>query len=55
MSVEFANKLDPSWEIREYHDVKSYVPAKGSVPTDVTPGKYEGGYQLWECTLDLLD
>ena len=43
------------WEIKTYKNVKSYVPSRGSVPNDVSPGVYEGGFQLWECTLDLLD
>lgn len=52
---KFTKKLDESWTIKEFNGVKSYLPAKGSVPTDVIPGEYEGGFQLWECTNDLLE
>lgn len=42
------------WPVQTYGGIKSYAPPSGSVPSDVVPGKYEGGYQLWECTVDLL-
>ncbi|KAH0806698.1 histidine protein methyltransferase 1-like [Histomonas meleagridis] len=42
------------WEIKTYEGIKSYVPKEGSVPSEVRPGVYEGGFQLWECTIDLL-
>lgn len=43
------------WEVKSYKGIKSYAPSKGSVPSDVSPGVYEGGFQLWECSLDLID
>jgi len=52
--AEFTSQLDPSWSTKNYSGILSYIPSKGSVPSDVVPGKYEGGFQLWECTVDLL-
>lgn len=52
--TEFVDRLDQSWTQKSYNGLKSYVPASGTVPSDVVPGKYEGGFQLWECTVDLL-
>lgn len=53
--MSFNAKIHSDWEIKKYKEIKSYVPPKDSVPLDVVPGVYEGGFQLWECTLDLLD
>jgi predicted nicotinamide N-methyase len=44
----------PSWPVKVYGGIKSYAPPQESVPNEVVPGVYEGGFQLWECTLDLL-
>lgn len=52
--TEYTEQLDPSWTQKIYNGLKSYVPASGTVPSEVVPGKYEGGFQLWECTVDLL-
>lgn len=54
MAEEFVERLDPTWTTKLYNNIKSYVPAKGTVPGEVVPGVYEGGFQLWECTVDLL-
>ena len=51
---ELKAQIHADWDIKTYEGIKSYVPSQGSVPSDVKPGVYEGGFQLWECTLDLL-
>ena len=48
-------KEQTQWPIKTYRGVKCYAPPSKEVPAKVEPGKYEGGFQLWECTLDLLD
>jgi predicted nicotinamide N-methyase len=42
------------WPVKVYAGIKSYAPPPDAVPSEVIPGVYEGGFQLWECTLDLL-
>jgi predicted nicotinamide N-methyase len=42
------------WPVKTYCGIKSLCPPDSSVPRDVVPGVYEGGFQLWECSLDLL-
>ena len=54
MAETFIERLDPTWTTKLYNNIKSYVPATGTVPGEVVPGVYEGGFQLWECTVDLL-
>lgn len=53
--MSFEAKTHSDWEVKAYREIKSYVPPNKSVPIDVVPGVYEGGFQLWECTLDLLE
>ncbi|OHT08089.1 hypothetical protein TRFO_23542 [Tritrichomonas foetus] len=50
----FTPKIHEDWEIKTYCGIKSYAPPNNTVPNEVVPGVYEGGFQLWECTLDLL-
>jgi predicted nicotinamide N-methyase len=52
--VLFFPMTSPDWPIKVYAGIKSYSPPQDSVPSEVIPGVYEGGFQLWECTLDLL-
>jgi SAM-dependent methyltransferase len=40
--------------VKTYGGIKSYAPPPDAVPSEVVPGVYEGGFQLWECVLDLL-
>lgn len=53
--MSFEAKTHSEWEIKTYRNIKSYAPPSKSVPVEVVPGVYEGGFQLWECTLDLLE
>ena len=53
--MTFEAKVHSDWEIKTYQNVQTYVPKNDSVPIEVVPGVYEGGFQLWECTLDLLE
>jgi predicted nicotinamide N-methyase len=42
------------WPVKTYAGIKSFAPPQDAVPSEVIPGVYEGGFQLWECTIDLL-
>lgn len=50
----FTCREHKEWPVKEYGGIKCYSPPSKVVPSRVEPGKYEGGFQLWECTLDLL-
>ena len=52
--MSFENKKHSDWEVKTYGGIKSYAPPNDLVANEVVPGVYEGGFQLWECTLDLL-
>ena len=54
MGEQLNPKMHYEWEVKTYEGIKTYNPSQGSVPSEVKSGIYEGGYQLWECTLDLL-
>lgn len=48
LSVPFENLIIDEWSL------KIAVEFPNSYNSDLIPGTYEGGFKLWECTLDLL-
>lgn len=35
--------------------IKYYNIAKDNYDRDIIPGVYEGGFKLWECTIDMVN
>jgi hypothetical protein len=51
-SLRVNDHIQLVYESRQRNEIRFAIP--DAAPSEVVPGVHEGGFQLWECTLDLL-